>query len=109
MDDELKTMTDKVEYMFLKKLTTGLRDGSMKTDVAREYAQSFLKLEPFTSFEDVKAKMDAFVQIYPLFLELKEYVEAYHYEQKVDTVIKKMQQYMSEDKIDEAIQVAHAE
>jgi hypothetical protein len=109
MDDGVKQMTDKVEYMFLKKLITGLRDGSMEPVKAKEYAQAFLKVEPFQNLEDAKNKMTIFAQVYPEMVELKEFADAYHEEQKVDSVIQKMQEYIGQDKIDEAIQVAHAD
>lgn len=109
MDEELKQMTDKVEYMFLKKVITSLRDGSMEPMQAREYAQEFLKIEPFQSFEDARAKIEKFVAMFPALANLKEYIDAYHYEQKVDSVIQKMQEYIGQDKLDEAIQVAHTE
>lgn len=102
-------MTEKVEYMFLKKLVTGLKDGSMEPVQAQQYAQAFLKIEPFQNFEDAKAKIEIFVTVYPELSELKEYIEAYHYEQKVDSVIQKMQEYIGQDKLDEAIQVAQTE
>jgi len=102
-------MTDKVEYMFLKKLVTGLQDGAMQPIQAQQYAQSFLKIEPFQSFEDAKAKIEVFVTVFPELSELKEYIGAYHYEQKVDSVIQKMQEFIGQDKIDEAIQVAQTE
>ncbi len=109
MDAELKKMTDQVEYMFLKKLVTSLKDGSMEPAQAQEYAQGFLKIEPFQNFEDAKGKIQAFVSVFPALSDLKEYIDAYHYEQKVDSVIQKMQEYIGQDKLDQAIEVAQTE
>jgi hypothetical protein len=109
MDDALKKMTEKVEYMFLKKLITGLKDGIMEPGQAQQYAQAFLKIEPFMSFEDAKSKIEQFVVQFPVLSDLKEYIDAYESEQKVDSVIQKMQEYIGQDKIDEAIQVAHTD
>lgn len=109
MDEELKKMTDQVEYMFLKKLVTSLKDGSMEPAQAQEYAQGFLKIEPFQNFEDAKGKIKAFVTVFPALADLQEYIDAYHYEQKVDSVIQKMQEYIGQDKLEEAIQVAQTE
>ncbi|KXK12029.1 MAG: hypothetical protein UZ22_OP11002000146 [Microgenomates bacterium OLB23] len=102
-------MTEKVEYMFLKQLVEGLKDGSLQPAQAQEYARAFLKFEPFQNFEDAKAKMTTFAQQYPLFTTLQDYINAYHYEQKVDSVIQKMQEYIGQDKVEEAIQVAQSE
>jgi len=107
MDEALKKMTAKIEYMFLKKLITGLGDNALDPLKAKEYAQAYLKIEPFQSIDDAKAKLAIFEQVYPEMRELKEYVDAFHDEQRVDTVIQKMQEYIGQDKIDEAIQVAN--
>ena len=109
MDDALKKMTEQVEYLFLKKLVTGLRGGNISPVLAKESAQAFLKIEPFQNFEDAKAKIQQFVATYPLLEELKNYIDAYHYEQKVDAVIEKMQSYIGQNNLDEALKVAQNE
>jgi hypothetical protein len=109
MDDGVKQMTDKVEYMFLKKIVTNLQDGAMEPIKAQEYSKAFLAIEPFQSFEDAKSKIEQFVAQFPNFSDLKEYIDAYHYEQKVDAVVQKMQEYIGQDKLDQAIQVAQTQ
>lgn len=106
MDDGVKQMTEKVEYMFLKKIISGLEDGIMDPAQAQDYAKAFIAIEPFTSFEDAQTKIKQFAEQVPVFAELKDYIDAYHDEQKVDSVIQKMQEYIGQDKIEEAIQVA---
>ncbi len=106
MDQELEKMKKQVEYIFLKRIVTGLRDGSIEVAQAKAWAQAFLKIEPFANFDDAKAKLAQFAVENPLFEELKGYIEAYHYEQKVDAVIQKMRQHMGDNNLDEALKVA---
>lgn len=94
--------------MLLKKIVTGLRDKSITPHEAKAYAQTFLAIEPFQSFEDAKAKIEQFTSQFPTLEELKTYINAYHYEQKVDAVIQKMQTYIGENNLDEALKVAQA-
>lgn len=43
--------------MFLKKIIEGLKEGSLSILQAKEKAQQFLKLQPFTTTEDAKEKL----------------------------------------------------
>ena len=105
MDDVAK-ITSKVEYLFLKKIIAGLRDGSMSVKQAKEYANAFLSIEPFTSIEDAYSKTNQFVKEHSEFTILKDYIDSYEKERDVAGKIDKMREHMRQNNIDAAIQVA---
>lgn len=104
--DELKKLTDQLEYMFLKKIIEGLKDSSLSILQAKEKAEQFLKLQPFTTTDDLKLKIHTFTSENRLFTELMNLVNSFHIEQKTDERIEKMRDFIREDRIDEAIEVA---
>ncbi len=104
--DELKKLTEQLEYMFLKKIIEGLKEGSLSILQAKEKAQQFLKLQPFTTTEDAKEKIKNFTTEHSQFNGLMELVNSFHSEQKTDETIEKMRGFIKEDRIDEAIEVA---
>lgn len=104
--DELKKITDHLEYLFIKKIIEGLKDESISIPSAKNYAIVFRNLEPFNSVEDAKKKMNKFADQIPIFNQLKDYTNAYHTEQKLGAVIEKMRDFMQNNQIDEALEVA---
>ena len=104
--DDLKKLTDKLEYLFLKEVVMQLKNGTLTLGQGKWASTEFLKLEPFQSVEDAKTKIHRFVGTNEMLKVLVEYVDAFVYEQKVDKVIDKMKKYIGEKKIDEALQVA---
>lgn len=104
--DELKKITDHLEYIFIRKIIEGLNDSSISIPAAKDYAIAFRKLQPFESIDDAKSKMNQYSDQNPLFQQLKEYTTAYHSEQKLGAVIDKMRGYMKNNQIDEALEVA---
>lgn len=104
--DEMKKVTIDVEYMFLKKIVTGLRDGTIDVQKAKLLARSFMSLEPFISIDDLKIKMHTFAIQNSYFQELDTYMTAYHEEKKVGQVIDKMRKYMKANDIDHALAIA---
>jgi hypothetical protein len=103
---DLKKLTDSLEYMFLKAIINLLRGKEITVKQAQQYAREFLKIEPFTTFDDAKLKMTQFAIKSQQFSTLTEYVNAYEKEQKVEAVINKMRQFMKNDQVEQAIQVA---
>ena len=53
----LEKTIEGLELDILKEIVAHLKDGSITADDARQYAQYFLDLEPFSDFEDVKKKL----------------------------------------------------
>lgn len=103
---ELKTLTDKIEYLFLKTIAQVLKDEEATLQLAKEVAHDLLAAEPFVSLKDAQDKVAALVAKFPLFSTVKEYVDSYNNEKKLNVVIDRMQKYMKEQKIDEALAVA---
>jgi len=92
--DELKKLTEQLEYMFLKKIIEGLKEGSLSILQAKEKAQQFLKLQPFTTTEDAKEKIKNFTTEHSQFNGLMELVNSFHSEQKTDETIEKMRGFI---------------
>lgn len=104
--DELKKLTDQLEYMFLKKIIEGLKDGSVSILQAKEKARQFLKLQPFSTTDDLRLKIHTFTSENHLFADLMNLVNSFHIEQKTDESIEKMRILIKKDRLDEAIEVA---
>ena len=104
--DEMSKVTDKLEYLLLKDIINGLRDETISEEDAKTIAAVFLDLEPFASIDDAKNKMNTFIVTYPRFMLLKEYMDAYHEEQRTAAVIEKMKEHIKNDNLDQALQVA---
>jgi hypothetical protein len=105
-NDELKKITDKIEYLYLKTIAQAMKDNAVTLFFAKTTAQEFRKLEPFASIQDAQTKITEYVAKFPLFVIVKEYLDSYHNEKKLDVVIGKMQQFMKERNIDAALAVA---
>lgn len=104
--DEIAEITSRLEYMFLKTIVTNLRANTMDVAQAKQLAQEFLNIEPFTTVDDAKQKIGEFVASHAAFGKLKEFVDAFHHEQQVDEVVAKMRQHIQENNLDEALKVA---
>lgn len=103
---EMVALMNKLEYIFLKVLVTTLRDETMTVEEAQLYSGEFLKIDPFTSIEDAKTKIYAFVEKYPAFAPMKTYVDSYKDEQKINGIINKMSGYLKQNDVDSALEVA---
>jgi len=107
---DLAKITEQLEYIFLKKIVEGLKDFSIDVVQAKSLAKEFLKMEPFISLDDVKQKINSFVNTHSIFDRLKAYTDSYHEEQKINNVIEKMRKYIKdESNIDKALQIAKTE
>jgi hypothetical protein len=101
--DELKKITDQVEYIFLKTIVTELRGKRMTADQARLSAQAFLKIEPFGSLDDAHHKIHQFVTTFPAFDLLLNYIDAYNDEKNVDRVIEEMRIHIKNNDLEQAL------
>jgi hypothetical protein len=106
--DDIKKVTEHIEYLFINKILQGLSGDTLKIPEAKNLAIAFKAIEPFTSIEDAKQKMELFASEYPTFIKMKEYVDASHSDAHVNEKINHMRDLMRDEKIDEAIQVAKA-
>lgn len=101
--DDVAALTHHLEYLFLKKLIAGLKDKSLDVLKAKEYANTFLKIEPFESAEDAYVKIMDFVAKNVLFNELKTHMNTYQSEKNDLAKINKMRVYMKQQDIDSAL------
>lgn len=106
--DSIAAIKHQIEYLFLKKIIAGLRDGSISVAKAKEYANAFLSIEPFTSIEDAYNKTKLFVAEHTEFIILKDYIDAFEKEKDVAAKIDKMREHIKQNNLDAAIQVAKA-
>jgi hypothetical protein len=104
--DDLAALTHHLEYLFLKKLIAGLKDKSLDALKAKEYANAFLKIEPFESTEDAYINIMDFVTRNVYFNDLKTYMNTYQSEKNDLAKINRMRAYMKQQNIDSALKVA---
>ena len=104
--EDLKKLTDQIEYLFLKLIIDGLRNNSITVDQAKQYASQFLPIEPFASTDDAIQKVHAFCLSAPQFNKLKDFVDSLHAEKHIDDKISNMKELIAQNKIGEAIDVA---
>lgn len=104
--NDLSKVTNQLEYLFLKRLARGLKEETIDIPRAKALAKEFLQIEPFSSVEDAKSKIDSFTRKDSYFLTLNEYIEAYYSEQQKNALIEKMRQHIKQGNIDQALEVA---
>lgn len=91
----LEKTIEGLELDILKEIVAHLKDGSITADDAREYAQFFLDLEPFSDFDDVKKKLHELCDKAPVFKPV--YIRALTTIEKIqmEQQLAKMRSYMS--------------
>lgn len=104
--EELKKLTDNVEYMFLKRIITGIREKSIGIPDSRTIALAFLQIEPFTSVDDAKSKIQAFTDKYSYFKDLTNYMKTYDEEKRIGQAINRIRKHLKDQDIDSALEVA---
>ncbi|MBI1863051.1 hypothetical protein HYS00_02955 [Candidatus Microgenomates bacterium] len=75
--------------------------------MAKKLANEFIALEPFTTIEECRDKIEQFVEKFPRFDNLKLYINNYLEEQKVNSVIERMKKHIKDNDIDKALEVAN--
>lgn len=106
--DDLAALTYQFEHLFLKRIIEGLRNKGISIVQAKEYANAFLAIEPFTSVEDACAKITEFVAQHTAFVELKNYMVNYQNQKNDLAKIAKMREHIRQNNIDAALVVAKA-
>lgn len=102
--DELAKVANQLEYIFLKRLAIGIKGNIIDIPTAKNLATLFLQIEPFTSVDDAKQKMQQFSIQNSYFELLKDYIEAYYSEQHKDAAIEQMRVHIKEGNLDKALQ-----
>lgn len=103
---DLPQVANQLEFLFLKRLSTGLKDGILDIPTAKDVTNRFIEIKPFSSIDDAKMKMMTFSQQNTYFAQLKDYIDAYYSEQIKDNRIEQMRQHMQQGNIDQALEVA---
>lgn len=104
--NDFKEFVDEIEKDFLLQVVILLEQGKFSTIMAKTAAQEFLKLLPFTSFIDMKIKFHNFCLKNTSFLPLEIKIINYEEETKTKELLQRMQGFMKEKNIDEAVQLA---
>jgi len=104
--DDVAAITHHLEYLFLKKIISGLRDNSIAVAQTKQYCNEFLQIEPFKSVEDAHSKIAQFIATHPAFENLMDYVQIYEKEAGVAGKINRMREHIRQNNIDAAIAVA---
>lgn len=102
---DLIKMRDQLEYMFLRVIVSGLRNGTLHAPEVKTLAQEFLNVEPFASPEDAHNKINQFVITHSGFNLLKEYADIYYDEDRLDEKLIAMRQHLKSNNIDGALNV----
>jgi hypothetical protein len=106
--EDMVILTNRLEYIFLKKIIDNLKNGTMSVTEAKKNANDFLAIEPFTTSEETYINIMNFVNSHETFLELKNYMNAYQNEKNERVKISKMQEHLKQNNIDAALAVAKA-
>jgi hypothetical protein len=104
--DEMAALTQRLEDITLKKIIDDLKNGTMTVPEARKNASDFLKIEPFTTPEETYIIIMDFVKSHEVFIELKNYMNAYQSEKNERIKINKMREHLKQNNIEAALAVA---
>ena len=104
----MSALTHQLEYMFLKKIIDELETETMSVAEAKKNASDFLAIEPFTNPEETYIIIMDFVRNHEIFIELKNYMNAYQNERNERAKIAKMREHLKQNNIDAALAVAKA-
>ena len=104
----MAALAHQLEYMFLKKVIDELRAETMSVAEAKKNANDFLSIEPFTNPEETYINIMDFVRNHEVFIELKNYMNAYQNERNERAKVAKMREYLKQNNIDAALAVAKA-
>ncbi len=95
-----------LELEYLRILSKEIRSGTISAEVAQASARYFLKLLPFSSYNDITIKIEKFATEYTQFTHLFTFVKQQEQEVKTQIVLERMRKLMKENKITEAIAAA---
>ena len=97
---------ERVQFLLLKEIIKELQSEVLSVADAKQIAADYVKLEPFTSLEDIEKKINSFCEKYGRFDPMKIHIQNVQEEEKIGGVIEKMNKLLKQDKIDEALVVA---
>lgn len=99
-------LLEKIDNNYLQALIDVLEKEIMDESTAKFATQQYLSLAPFTSFEDLKTKVQTFLKTYPQFERVMAFIKGYEDEERTKDVVAKMHGLIKNNQIDEALQIA---
>ena len=103
--EKLKEKINQIEKEYLQIIIDNLKNGRLKLEEAKTNTKEFLSLIPFSSFDDFKKKISGFVLKYPLYQKIYLSIFKIEEEEKTKQLLNRMQSFIKENKIDEALKV----
>ncbi len=98
-------LQEKVERRYLQILISLLRTGSIDLKTTNESARVLLSLEPVLAIDDARAKIEFFVNKYPVFKDLEPYIGALDEEEKTKHIVDEMHKHLKANNIDAALSI----
>jgi hypothetical protein len=99
-------LVEKIDNNYLQALIDVLDKELMDEPTAKSATVTYLSLAPFTSFEDMKNKVQNFISTYPLFERVMAFVKGYEDEERTREIVARMHGLIKNNQIDEALQIA---
>lgn len=103
--DEIQSVIEKTELDFLDKLVIFLRNGTISFEDGKTLTREFLAMTPFTSEEDLQDKIKQFIAVHRNFEGIYITLLNFHEQSKTQELLKRMQEHIKDNKIDEALQL----
>lgn len=101
-----KEIQAKIDRQYCTILLGLINSKSTNREDTHKSATALLTLEPISSFDDAKTKLEFFVSKFPQYKDLLSYLLALEADQKVKHVVDKMHEHLRDNNIDEALKVA---
>lgn len=104
--DEMAVITDRLQYIFVKVVIAGFRAKSLPVADAKKWAKELLGMKPLTSLAEAEEKIGKFVEGKKDLKQMKNYLDAYDEEKRLEAVIERMRTHLKKNEIDKALEVA---
>jgi len=104
--NDIKKLTHNLEYIFLKKVLSQLKEKEIDNVKASSAAKAFKAIEPFKSVEDCQQKIKQFVAQFPDYPHLAEYADAYYKDKQTHKIVTQMKKHLKNNDIDSALKIA---
>ena len=104
-DQDFQQFATTLETDYLRILIGLLRSGRYRVKDVQEKSTEFLGFLPFTTIEDMEAKIKTFSEKYPECAKLYITVLNYKAQNQSNALLAQMREKMKENKMDEALQV----
>ena len=99
-------ITDRLQYIFVKAVIAGFREKSLAVADAKKWAGELLAMKPFASIQEADEKIGKFVAGKEKLKQMKNFLDVYEEEKRLEAVIERMKTHLKKNEIDEALAVA---